>query len=354
MPTAWLVLPFIAQTMSPFQSTPARVDRWISRTNEDGEELQRLATTMGPSTTKFSSSYIGETLWWSIKRPFKAAPRPFTRETLLMELLAAEHSDEELDDGELEGSQASLIDSPARPRKNAPPLAPRRLGFGRRFMDVAVAQLSSALVFANSTDATNSTTSTFGSASPIMTDSATPPVASLSAADPSPTPSTFPFSGTVSFASPLAWPTGIIVAPSPSPSSSGAPYVAGASPVPAASKGPIIAATVGGSIAASLLVLAGALFCLRNRLPLRPRTPPAIGAPHRGRRPGSPSGALYRPRARGLHAARTTFAAGGKDRPRGAADDVHEREGRRGAGWKGREGSPADLAGVTSWIGAHG
>jgi hypothetical protein len=44
--------------------------------------------------------------------------------------------------------------------------------------------------------------------------------------------------------------------------------------VPAASKGPIIAAAVGGSIVASLLVLAGALFCLRTRLPLRPRTPP--------------------------------------------------------------------------------
>ena len=29
---------------------------------------------------------------------------PFTRETLLMELLTAEHSDEELDDRELEGS----------------------------------------------------------------------------------------------------------------------------------------------------------------------------------------------------------------------------------------------------------
>ncbi|KAJ7739480.1 hypothetical protein B0H14DRAFT_2315923, partial [Mycena olivaceomarginata] len=72
--------------------------------DEDGEELQRLATTMGPSTTKFLPRILAKLFGGQIKRPFKAAPRPFTRETLLMELLAAEHSDEELDDGELEGS----------------------------------------------------------------------------------------------------------------------------------------------------------------------------------------------------------------------------------------------------------
>ena len=37
-------------------------------------------------------------------RRLEVALHPFTRETLLMELLAAEHSDEELDYGELEGS----------------------------------------------------------------------------------------------------------------------------------------------------------------------------------------------------------------------------------------------------------
>lgn len=72
--------------------------------DEDGEELQRLATTMGPSTTKFLPRTLAKLFGGQIERPFKAAPHPFTRETLLMELLAAEHSDEELDDGELEGS----------------------------------------------------------------------------------------------------------------------------------------------------------------------------------------------------------------------------------------------------------
>ncbi|KAJ7327903.1 hypothetical protein DFH08DRAFT_884155 [Mycena albidolilacea] len=172
-------------------------------------------------------------------------------------------------------SRAFLIDLP-HPEKMHIPLPLAVWALAAAFMDVAAAQLSRTLVFASSTDATNSTTSTFGSASPSTTDSATPPVASSSAADPSLTPaSTFLFSGTVSFASASAWPTGIIVAPSPSPSSSGVPYVADAS----ASKGPIIAAAVGGSIAASLVVLAGALFCLRMRLPLRPRTPPRDRSP---------------------------------------------------------------------------
>ncbi|KAJ7872636.1 hypothetical protein B0H14DRAFT_3438771 [Mycena olivaceomarginata] len=88
--------------MSPFQSTPARVDRSLGR--RGWRRTSTVGNHDGAINYQISSSYIGETLWWSIKRPFKAAPRPFTRETLLMELLAAEHSDEELDDGELEGS----------------------------------------------------------------------------------------------------------------------------------------------------------------------------------------------------------------------------------------------------------
>ncbi|KAJ7881889.1 hypothetical protein B0H13DRAFT_2278439 [Mycena leptocephala] len=74
--------------------------------DEDGEELQWLATTMGPSTAKFlPCMLVTRKLFGSqIKRPLKVALHPFTRETLLMELLAAEHSDEELEDGELEGS----------------------------------------------------------------------------------------------------------------------------------------------------------------------------------------------------------------------------------------------------------
>ncbi|KAJ7846627.1 hypothetical protein B0H14DRAFT_3678382 [Mycena olivaceomarginata] len=80
------------------------VAAWDLSDDEDGEELQRLATTMGPSTTKFLPRTLAKLFGGQIKCPFKAAPRPFTRETLLMELLAAEHSDEELDDGELEGS----------------------------------------------------------------------------------------------------------------------------------------------------------------------------------------------------------------------------------------------------------
>jgi hypothetical protein len=72
--------------------------------DEDGEELQWLATTMGRlSTAKFLPCMLVKLFGGQIKRPFEVALHPFTRETLLMELLAAEYSDEELDDGELEG-----------------------------------------------------------------------------------------------------------------------------------------------------------------------------------------------------------------------------------------------------------
>ncbi|KAJ7866756.1 hypothetical protein B0H13DRAFT_1897889 [Mycena leptocephala] len=63
--------------------------------DEDSEELQWLATTMGLSTAKFLPCMLC---------PLEVALHPFIRETLLMELLAAEHSDEELDYGEPEVS----------------------------------------------------------------------------------------------------------------------------------------------------------------------------------------------------------------------------------------------------------
>ncbi|KAJ7890439.1 hypothetical protein B0H13DRAFT_1454076, partial [Mycena leptocephala] len=74
--------------------------------DEDGEELQRLATTIAPSTAKFLPCMLvtRKLFGGQIKRSLEVALHPFTRETLLMELLAAEHSDEELDDRELEGS----------------------------------------------------------------------------------------------------------------------------------------------------------------------------------------------------------------------------------------------------------
>ncbi|KAJ7910784.1 hypothetical protein B0H13DRAFT_1876382 [Mycena leptocephala] len=56
--------------------------------DEDGEEVQRWGCQL-PNV---------------FLRPLEKALHPFTRETLLMELLAAEHSDEELDYGEPEGS----------------------------------------------------------------------------------------------------------------------------------------------------------------------------------------------------------------------------------------------------------
>jgi hypothetical protein len=72
--------------------------------DEDGKELQRLATTMGLSTAKFLPCMLVKLFGASqIKCPLEVALHPPTRETLLMELVAAEHSDEELDDGELEG-----------------------------------------------------------------------------------------------------------------------------------------------------------------------------------------------------------------------------------------------------------
>jgi hypothetical protein len=69
--------------------------------DEDGEELQWLATRMGLSTAKFLPCMLVKLFSRQIKHPLEVALHPFTRETLLMELLAAEHSDEELDDGEL-------------------------------------------------------------------------------------------------------------------------------------------------------------------------------------------------------------------------------------------------------------
>jgi hypothetical protein len=80
------------------------VAAWDLSDDEDGKELQRLATTMGLSTAKFLPCMLVKLFGGQIKRPFEVALHPFTRETLLMELLAAEHSDKELDDRELEGS----------------------------------------------------------------------------------------------------------------------------------------------------------------------------------------------------------------------------------------------------------
>ncbi|KAJ7798073.1 hypothetical protein B0H14DRAFT_3546293 [Mycena olivaceomarginata] len=62
-------------------------------------------TSLGPSCARCAELFGG-----GIANPPRRAPRKaFTREELLMELLAAEHSEEEPDDGELEGSGDDFI-----------------------------------------------------------------------------------------------------------------------------------------------------------------------------------------------------------------------------------------------------
>ena len=56
-------------------------------------------------SSRFLPARLSKLFGGKIPQPPKRAPRrAFTREEMLMDLLAAEHSDEEPDDGELEGS----------------------------------------------------------------------------------------------------------------------------------------------------------------------------------------------------------------------------------------------------------
>ncbi|KAJ7835887.1 hypothetical protein B0H14DRAFT_3141881 [Mycena olivaceomarginata] len=72
--------------------------------DEDGEELQRLATTMGPSTTKFLPRILAK-LFGGQSSALSRRLHVLSRgKHCSWSCWAAEHSDEELDDGELEGS----------------------------------------------------------------------------------------------------------------------------------------------------------------------------------------------------------------------------------------------------------
>ncbi|KAJ7257605.1 hypothetical protein C8J57DRAFT_1234755 [Mycena rebaudengoi] len=82
--------------------------KWMldARDVDDDEELEDLTATVGPSTAKWLPRPLSKLFGGPITRPLHVPARRnrFTREELLMELLAAEHSDEEPDDGEKEGS----------------------------------------------------------------------------------------------------------------------------------------------------------------------------------------------------------------------------------------------------------
>ncbi|KAJ7657148.1 hypothetical protein B0H17DRAFT_955705 [Mycena rosella] len=72
---------------------------------DDDDTLVDLTASMGPSVAKWFPRSLSKLFGGKIKCPFAPSPRRrFDREELLMELLAAEHSDEEPDDGEKEGS----------------------------------------------------------------------------------------------------------------------------------------------------------------------------------------------------------------------------------------------------------
>lgn len=81
--------------------------KWVEeeRENSEDDSDERRASTSGQHRVRswlpcsLSTLFTGES-----KRPVVQHRQPFDREALLMELLAAEHDDEEPDDGALEGS----------------------------------------------------------------------------------------------------------------------------------------------------------------------------------------------------------------------------------------------------------
>ncbi|KAJ6607555.1 hypothetical protein B0H10DRAFT_2071285 [Mycena sp. CBHHK59/15] len=72
---------------------------------DDDAMLTNLVASMGAASAKWFPQPLSKLFGGQIKCPFeRPARRRFTSEELLMELLAVEHSDEEPDDGEKEGS----------------------------------------------------------------------------------------------------------------------------------------------------------------------------------------------------------------------------------------------------------
>ena len=78
--------------------------KWV-QDEQDSDDSDSEVTVPQQRTHKWLPKLLASLFGGSTKRPVKhPARKQFTREALLMELLAAEEADEPLDDGALEGS----------------------------------------------------------------------------------------------------------------------------------------------------------------------------------------------------------------------------------------------------------
>ena len=80
--------------------------KWIEdeRMSSDSEDDEPLETNQTPRIPKFLPKTLEQLFGGKVARPIRRESRQFDRETLMMELLAAEHEEESVDDGAKSGS----------------------------------------------------------------------------------------------------------------------------------------------------------------------------------------------------------------------------------------------------------